>query len=223
MKLPEILDSVHVEQAAALVKDYYTKTNNRGDIQTGARFESWMGGGDAAEVVNTITADDLIAVTFLSVDVPAPAAIGILETHKGKISELLEQIPADLDLANLSVEDFASTLGQDSAAIQLWRLLRQSDAERWGVGPTTASKIMARKRPRLIPIYDSVIGSVMEMKNSDKQWSFWHEVLTDGSGLPERLKKIQEKSGVASEASALRIMDVVLWKHGKKLATAKKN
>ncbi|ALO67937.1 hypothetical protein AS189_17410 [Arthrobacter alpinus] len=221
MKLPKILDSAHVEQAAALVNEYYTKTYKRGEVQTGARFESWMGGGDASEVVNTITADDLIAVTFLSVDVPAPAAIGILETHKDKISELLEQIPSDLDLAKVSAEDFASTLGTDSAAVQLWRLLRQSDAEWWGIGQTRASKIMARKRPRLIPIYDSVVGPLMGLKNSNKQWSTWHELLTDGSGLPERLKEIQEKSAVAPDASALRIMDVVLWKHGKNLATSK--
>lgn len=223
MKLPEILDSAHVDQAAALVKEYYTETYKRGEIQTGAHFESWMGGGDAPEVVNTITADDLIAVTFLSVDVPAPAAIGILETHKDKISELLKQIPSDLDLASLAAEDFSATLEQGSAALQLWRLLRQSDAERWDVGPTKASKIMARKRPRLIPIYDSVIGSVMGMKNSDQQWILWHELLTDGSGLPERLNEIHEKSGVASDASALRIMDVVLWKHGKNLARANKS
>lgn len=223
MKLPEILDSAHVDDATVLVKEYYTQTYKRGEIQTGARFESWMGGGDAPEAVNTITADDLIAVAFLSVDVPAPAAIGILETHKDEISTLLAQIPADIDLANLAAEDFASTMGQGSAAIQLWRLLRQSDDERWGIGPTTASKIMARKRPRLIPIYDSVIGSVMEMKNSDKQWILWHELLTNGSGLSERLTEIQTQSGVAPDASALRIMDVVLWKHGKKLAEANKS
>ncbi|MGN5734778.1 DUF6308 family protein [Arthrobacter psychrochitiniphilus] len=221
MKLPMILDAAHIDQAAELVEEYYTKTYKRGEIQTGARFESWAGGGDAPEVVNTITADDLIAVGFLSVEVPAPAAIGILETHKAKISELLIEIPADLDLASVSTEKFASTLGQGSAAIQLWRILRQSDAERWDVGPTKASKIMARKRPRLIPIYDSVISSVMEMKNSDKQWITWHELLTDGSGLPERLKEIQEKAGVAPDASALRIMDVVLWKHGKDLLQTK--
>ncbi|MET4002807.1 hypothetical protein ABIB48_001525 [Arthrobacter sp. UYCu511] len=111
MKLPMILDAAHIDQAAELVEEYYTKTYKRGEIQTGARFESWAGGGDAPEVVNTITADDLIPVGFLSVEVPAPAAIGILETHKAKISELLIEIPADLDLASVSTEKFASTLG----------------------------------------------------------------------------------------------------------------
>lgn len=218
MNLPEILDSAHIEQAAELVTEYYTKTYKRGEVQTGARFESWMGGGDAPEVANTITADDLIAVTFLSVDVPAPAAIGILETHTDRISELLEQVPADLDLASVVATDFAAVLGPDSAADQLWRLLRQSDAQRWGIGQTTASKIMARKRPRLIPIYDSVVGPLMGLRNSKNQWTRWHEALTDGTGLPAQLAEIHKQSGVAPSASALRIMDVVLWKYGKSVA-----
>ncbi|WP_207346088.1 DUF6308 family protein [Arthrobacter sp. E3] len=223
MKLPEILESNHVEQAAALVNEYYTKTYRRDEIQTGARFESWADGGDARKVVNTITADDLIAVTFLSVDVPGAAAIGILETHKNEISGLLEQIPANLELANVSAEDFAVRLGPDSAAVKLWKILRQSNAERWGVGQTIASKIMARKRPRLIPIYDSVVAPLMGLKDSDNQWITWHDVLTDGTGLPERLKTIHKLSGVAPDASALRIMDVVLWKYGKSLTSTKKS
>lgn len=217
MKIPEILDSTHIKQAVVLVKEYYTEPVKRGEVRTGARFESWMGGGDAPEVINTITADDLIAVTFLSVEIPAAAAIGILETHKDTISGLLEQIPSGLDLANIRGEDMTATLGPDSAADQLWRLLRQSDAMRWGIGQTTTSKIIARKRPRLIPIYDSVVGPLMGLKNSGKQWTTWYDALTDGTGLPERLNDIHIKSGVASDASPLRIMDVVLWMYGKKL------
>lgn len=223
MKLPEILDSAHVEQAAALVTDYYTKTNKRHEIRTGARFESWAGGGDAPAYINTITADDLIAVTFLSVDIPGPAAVGILETHKEEISAFLAQIPSTIELASVSVEDFAALLGADSAAVKLWKTLRQSNAQRWGVGQTIASKIMARKRPLLIPVYDSVVAPLMGLKNSNSQWMIWHEMLTDGRGLPERLRTIQELSGVAPHASALRIVDVVLWMHGKKLAEAKKS
>ncbi|WP_315914256.1 DUF6308 family protein [Arthrobacter sp. lap29] len=223
MKLPEVLDSDQVHQALELVKRYYTHTNKRNEIRTGARFETWAGGGDDPGYANAITADDLIAVTFLSVDVPGPAAIGILETHREEISTLLEQIPANLELANVSTEEFAAILGADSAAVKLWKILRQSNAQRWGVGQTIASKIMARKRPLLIPIYDSVVAPLMGLKNSDTQWMTWHGVLADGTGLPERLKAIHELSGVAPDASALRIMDVVLWMHGKQLAATKKS
>ena len=44
-----------------------------------------------------------------------------------------------------------------AAATTLWRVLRDIDA----VGRTRASKLMARKRPQLIPIVDSVIAGAL--------------------------------------------------------------
>lgn len=218
MSIPEILDAHHINEAASLVRDYYTQIHRHGAPLTGARFDTWAGGGDNRQAVNTITADDLIAVTFLSVEVPAAAAIGILETYKERISELLELLPADVDLANLSQVQFDALLGECSPALELWQLLRGDSSDRWGIGPTTASKIMARKRPRLIPIFDSAVGPLMGLDNSLRQWNVWHGALSGNTILQDRIKTIQELSGVAADASALRIMDVVLWKHGKNLA-----
>lgn len=218
MSIPEILDAHHINEAASLVRDYYTQIHRHGAPMTGARFDSWAGGGDNGQAVNTITADDLIAVTFLSVEIPAAAAIGILETYKQRISELLEQLPADVDLGTLPQEKFDELLGDCGPAQELWQLLRGDTSDRWGIGPTTASKIMARKRPRLIPIYDSVGGSLMGLENSLRQWTVWHQALSGDTMLQDRLATIQELSGVAPDASALRIMDVVLWKQGKNLA-----
>lgn len=211
MKLPVILDENHVGEAAALVTGYYTKKRKRGGLQTGARYESWTGGGDNPDLANTVTAEDLIAVTFLSVQVPAPAAIGILETCKDEISGLLELIPTGQDLADVTAERFDSLLGPGSAAWQLWSVLCRTHDDRWGIGSTTASKMMARKRPRLIPIYDSVVGPLMGLKDSDDQWTTWHAVLRGSAWLPARLSEIQMGSGVAADATALHIVDVVLW------------
>ena len=80
---------------------------------------------------------------------------------------------------------------------------------------------MARKRPKLIPIYDSVVGPLMGLnRNSLDQWSTWHTALTDGTGLPQRLQEIRRVSGISDPISDLRVMDIVLWMHGKqKLAS----
>lgn len=43
----------------------------------------------------------------------------------------------------------------------------------------------------------------------------WHRLLTDGSGLPERLTAIHRLSEVELPLSVLRIMDVILWPYGK--------
>ncbi|MGF6832835.1 hypothetical protein QF015_001000 [Paenarthrobacter sp. TE4293] len=217
MALPEILSPARVDEAAALVSEYYTKLYRHGIPQTGSRFDDWAGGGERAEVANAITADDLLAVSFLSVQVPPPAIIGLLETREAEVAKLLEEIPTGLDLAAVSADEYEAVLGALSPANKLWRLLRGTDTYRWGIGPTTASKIMARKRPRLVPIYDSVVGPLMGLNNNDTQWRTWHTVLTDGGGLPDRLTAIRKKSGIDLQTSQLRTMDVVLWMHGKKL------
>ncbi|MET3366938.1 UNVERIFIED_CONTAM: hypothetical protein ABIE34_000159 [Jeotgalibacillus campisalis] len=217
MKLPDILTEDRTDEAAALVNKYYTKLYRHGLPQTGSRFDDWAGGGDRTDIANVFTADDVLSVSFLSVQVPAPAAIGLVETHGGDVTALLEQIPTDLDLASVTSEDYETLLGPNSPANALWRLLRGSDTYRWGIGPTTASKILARKRPRLFPIYDSIVGPLMGLPTAEGQWETWHKVLTDGSGLPDRLQAIKAESGIEHDISDLRTMDVILWMHGKEL------
>lgn len=223
VKLPDILSEGSIDPAATLVSAYYRLTTKNLPAYTGSLFNAWTGGGDAPGVANRITSDDLVAVSFLSVDVPGEAAIGILDTHAGKVSALLEQIPANLDLAKVTAEDFESLLGDNSPAHELWHVLRARDTGRWGVGETTASKLMARKRPNMIPIYDSVVGPVMGLKDSRGQWKSWHAALTDGSGLPQRLEEIRNRSCITDPISDLRVMDIVLWMHGKQELQAAKN
>ncbi|MEI2276699.1 DUF6308 family protein [Paenarthrobacter ilicis] len=217
MTLPEILKADHTEDAAALVRKYYTHLYRHDIVQTGSRFDDWAGGGDRPKIANVITADDILAVSFLSVQVPAPAAIGLIESRANEVSELLAQIPTNLDLASVSSDDYDHYLGPRSPANALWRLLRGSDTYRWGIGPTTASKIMARKRPRLIPIFDSIVGPLMGHTTCDDQWETWHSVLTNGMDLSNRLKSIREKAAIAQDISDIRTMDVVLWMHGKEI------
>lgn len=66
---------------------------------TGARFEALGGGGDHPAVVDTATAEDLMAVQTLSVTVPAAAALDLLEGHAGtQLSILLRAICRDMDM-----------------------------------------------------------------------------------------------------------------------------
>lgn len=219
MTLPEILTAVNEENAASLLAAYYRTLTNGLPAYTGSYFNSWAGGGDTNDNADTITADDLIAVSFLSVKIPGEAAIGILDTHNEKVTGLLGKIPANRDLADVSPAEFAEMYGKNSAAVELWRVIRGSDTGRWGVGPTKASKIMARKRPRLIPIYDSVVAPLMGLKDSDNQWTAWHSAFLEDPGLSERLRRIKAMSGIEESISDLRVMDIVLWMHGKQMAT----
>lgn len=220
MQLPAILSDGHQSEAAGLVSEYYTGVLNSGRVRTGARFDTWAGGGDAPEVMNRVTADDLLAASFLSVDFSHRAAIGILETRRTDIAALLSQIPADLDLADLGQDEFKSVLGEGSPAWELWDLLRGKSEgkpdEKWGIGPTKASKILARKRPRLIPIWDSIVSKVTGVDSSLTQWTDWHAQLTaEDKKLAKQLDDIQAQAHVPFAFSRLRTLDVVLWMHGK--------
>ncbi|MBE4720139.1 DUF6308 family protein [Pseudarthrobacter sp. AB1] len=215
MDLPDILSDQDVKAAAKLLHRYYLEPDKQGLLSTGSYFDEWAGRGDM-ESRDVITDSDAVAVSMLSVTVPAKAIVGLAEPETAaRITELLEQIPTNVPLSRLSSEKAAALLTGRGPAALLWTELRRTKSNRWGIGATTASKIMARKRPHLIPIWDEVIGQVIRVDSSTDQWMNWHRLLTDGTGLPERLTEIHRLSEVELRLSELRIMDVVLWRHGK--------
>lgn len=205
-----ILDAVHrVSEAdgSAFLKEYYTD-----GYYTGSHFETI---GAQAGTEDVFTAADLYSVSTLSVDVPAQAGIAILGTEASAFNGLLEQIP-NLAIGSLSEPEFEKHLGPESKAMELWDLLRRNRPgdSRWGLGPTTTSKIMARKRPHLIPIEDSVVDRVIERGRGDS-WRLWWEALQDeGDYLEERATKLRAEIG-RPELSTLRVFDVMLWMWGK--------
>jgi hypothetical protein len=213
--LPDILSDQNVKAAAKLLHRYYLEHDKKGLLSTGSYFDEWAGRGDTANR-NVFTYSDAVAVSMLSVTVPAKAMVGLAEPETAaRITKLLKQIPTNVPLSSLSSEKAAALLTGQGPAALLWKELRSTKSNRWGIGATTASKIMARKRPHLIPIWDEVIGQVIGKRSSDDQWMNWHRRLTDGTGLPERLAEIHRLSEVELPLSELRIMDVVLWRYGK--------
>ena len=182
-------------------------------IFTGSHFESL---GADQNLPNQITASDLLAVGTLSVNVPARANIALLGELSEEISGLLAQIPADIRMGELRDEpSFNDHLGPDSPAHALWDLLRRNaeDESRWDVGPTIASKIMARKRPHLIPIEDSVVNRVIG-RGKQNSWCLWWEALVADEYLEERASEVREHIS-RPQLSTLRTHDIVLWSSGR--------
>lgn len=200
------------EEAVQYVDSYFHDVGKSGrKYYTGAHFDTWVGGGSSASAIE-LTGDDFTAVSMLSVNVPAEAAVGLAE-KADRVRQLLAAMPVGVDFTDLSRAGFERHLGQNSAAQKLWDVLR-SHKEPWGIGPTTASKLMARKRPHLIPIYDSEVGPQMGLANSALQWERWFQAFQDDPGLAGRLDRIGAKAGVPC-ISRLRIMDVALWRYAK--------
>jgi hypothetical protein len=69
--MPEVLHGQHGDQAVALLRRYFAIGDDGQPNFTGSMFERFDGGGDAPHVVDRFTAADMVAVSMLSVDVPA--------------------------------------------------------------------------------------------------------------------------------------------------------
>ncbi len=79
------------------------------------------------------------------------------------------------------------------------------------VGPIAAGKLLARKRPQLLPVYDSRIKKVLSRPRIDNQW--WrdmHDQLVEDPGLVQELELVRA-GAQADHMSLLRVFDVMCW------------
>src|SRR5258708_1324748 len=90
--------------------------------------------------LGAVTADDLLAVSLLDIAWRPDAVRQLLGTEAGRVCGLLGAIPAGVDL-------WAASDAEVATADPLWDALLEMP----GVGTATASKLLARKRPRLCP------------------------------------------------------------------------
>lgn len=202
-RLASLLSPTRVDQAAEVVRRYFASRSEGGF--TGAYFERLGGGGDRPETADVFTAEDLVAVSMLSVRVEGGAAIELLLRRSDRLTELLRAIPAHVRLGELTVDD----LGDTWAPRALYRELRTIES----IGPTTASKLLARKRPHLVPVYDTVVDRELSLIKGDL-WKPLHAWLIADRGANERhLTQVRDRAGVP-DISVLRIFDVLAWMTG---------
>jgi hypothetical protein len=171
---------------------------------TGGRFEALAGGGDRPEAAVGIGADDLIAVEMLSVQVPGPVALALLEGALGReVATQLARIPLDV---SIGFPDARELLAAGGPADIAWSLLEQPRDMGW----VTAGKLLARKRPRLVPVYDNVVRCAFG--RPAKPWAWLHARFADEGGvLAGRLVAAREAAGVEPSVSPLRVLDVLVW------------
>lgn len=204
MKIPAILEAGGGSDAAVEhLQRYYGLGAHSSTDFTGRHFDTWDSTRTRSASANMFTADDLVAVTFLSVDVPARAALELLDTASAEFTALLEELGPDRDLV-----DETEPWDVNWAGSRLWARLHKLPE----VGPTTASKLFARKRPRLRPIYDSVVTEVLE---TSQLWEPLRQALQDDTALHDRLVSIRDEAGVSPAVPAIRVLDVVTWMIGK--------
>lgn len=126
-------------------------------------------------------------------------------TEADSFSGLLAEVGADRDLADQAVPVDAGDPGS-----RLYAAVRGLP----DIGRTRASKLLARKRPRLFPIRDEVVETVLELRQD-----FWEPLRTalraqDGA-LDDRLRRLHAQAALPPDVSRLRVLDVVAWAEGK--------
>lgn len=184
---------------------------------TGGRFEVLA---DATQP-NTITARDIVAVSMLSVNVPPRAAAWLLDpTGARVVTELLAQI----DPASMWEQPVDVIADPDGPLTRLWSLLRAPStqlpaiSDDNGIGPVIAGKLLAAKRPHLVPIYDRVVAGAL-VAPTGGWWKCWRSS-TSNPLLRERVDQIRSAFApaqpVALALSDLRVCDIVVWmaEHG---------
>lgn len=191
--------SQYLEGDSALLLDRYF---NSGRF-SGGRFERFAGGGDRPGVSGQFTSDDIVAVSLLGVRIPGWGALGMLDTHATELNALLGGIPVGLDLWKTPEE----TVAPGSPADRLWQRLVALP----GIGSVTAGKLLARKRPRLIPVYDRVVKTALARGDEDEWWRPLRGLLVENPSLITKLESLREAVRLEDTISLLRVLDVCIW------------
>jgi len=199
----KFLDEVGVQ----LVKTYFDPNSGF----SGSEFETLAGGGDALGQRNVFTADDLVAVTLLEMTVPGEAALALLHRRAPEFNALLSDIPADVELWDATDEQ----VGPESAAASLWQLLMGFHKMGW----VTTSKLLARKRPRLLPVYDTVVRAALQPR-SDGFWLPLRAELQNGP-LVAQIEAVRNEAGLDERVSLLRTLDVAVWMRNRSASVQK--
>lgn len=231
--LDALLDPVSAENkwARAALRRYWRGWTSAPDRQTpftGAWFDH-LGHELVADPVtgraiyvdpapDRFTGIDLVAVTTLGVDVPALTSLVLLDPDDAfYASARLAGVPRGLPLH--LVLDFDRTLGPKSEAGRLWDIVRDT---RTKTGRTITSKIIARKRPDLVPVYDRRIAARLDLPPNANYWmwwwQWWRELGHDEKAADLRASAASGADGVSRtvrNVSLLRVLDVAIWQYDK--------
>jgi hypothetical protein len=191
----DVLGDLGTEAAADLVSTYYRTYDGR--LFDRLAVES---------PPDRFTASDLYAVGTLSAAIDPTAGAAVLEDIE--LNDLLAEVPVG---CSISDSEAANALADGSAASVLYARLRSIE----GLGPTRVSKLLAAKRPALVPIRDSYVEAILGAGRLNVWWTPMVDAWADGR-LAERVGLIRSAANSSAAAvpeyvTDLRLLDVVLW------------
>jgi len=151
------------------------------------------------------TGADLYACALLSAEIDPRAGVLLLDDETQPFSSLLRGIPTDVSIRTGRA---AEVLADGSPASLLYDRLRGLET----IGPTRASKLLAVKRPGLVPIRDSFVEQALGATSSMRWWKPMLEAWSEPA-LGDAVDRLRERAGdaVPSHVTDLRLLDVATW------------
>ena len=218
-KLIEIFQT-NQQQFESYLEEYFTF---KGHGRDGSFFEILGGRGDEGESKNCFTFTDLYAITCLSVKVPPQSGLKVVEGDLfEKTSRLLAKLPTNQQLFFPYWQRYGGSVDE------LFKLLKKLDGVDW----VTASKMISRKRPRLVAILDNVVFDALDLPDeASDDWEIL-SIICDDSEIQRLLTQMstnvqnrnQGNLGVTRMAGLpiWRILDICVWEeHNKHNASYK--
>jgi hypothetical protein len=108
---------------------------------------------EAARATGPLTDADFLAPLLLNVNELKIRTYEALQKVRGTLDEILNRVPVDLHLADANPDDLL-LLGE------LFAVLDEPGV--WGARGTVLAKVLHRKRPHFVPLYDEQVRAVYQ-------------------------------------------------------------
>lgn len=193
-------------RATKVLQHYFRPLTGKNAGYTGGAWDRFDPSGTRGNTTEVFTAEDVVACALLSAPIPGRAAVELLDTQQEHFAELLAQVGQDRDFVEVDAPD-----GPEFQALValFWNVCALP-----GVGLTRATKLCARKRPRLVPIVDRVIKRVV-FTDGTNHWAPLHRALTaNDRHLWTQLEKLKVSADLPEEVPVIRVFDVLAWMDG---------
>ena len=156
---------------------------------------------------DAFTADDLVALATLNVEVDYVAVEALLGSGRDRYNELLAAIPTGVDVLD-AAQDYGATQDALARAGDLWSALKNGVD---GVGWVRAHKLVARKRPRLHPVYDQVVQRWFAPSDGIRYGLA--ALVADSRDVAGELRAALDPDGTTG-LGVLRLLDIAVWMCG---------
>ena len=145
---------------------------------------------------HALAAADLLAAGLVAGPLEAPAVRALLDPALGRrLAPLLRAVPEQAELWSARPTALDAAAGADA-------LLREV------VGPLAAAALLARKRPRLVPVLDDATTALLELPPG-RALAALRAVLQD-AGRRDRAERLRPP-GLDDAVPTLRLVEVAAW------------